>query len=60
MSLEEMGMQILNKNLENLKFKKSFDPELIFKILSDGNIDNAFEIIMKKQSTLKEQGDWWK
>jgi len=60
LSLEEMGMQLLNKNLEELKFKKNFDPENIFKLLADGSVERALDIITKKQSTLKTQGNWWK
>jgi len=60
LSLEEMGIQILKKNLDNLKFNKSFDAENIFKLLSDGSTQKAFDIITKRQSTLQTKGDWWK
>ncbi|MCD6226193.1 MAG: DNA repair exonuclease [Candidatus Aenigmarchaeota archaeon] len=60
LSLEEMGMQLLNKNLEELKFRKMFDPENIFKLLADGATERALDIITKKQATLKTQREWWK
>ena len=57
LSIEEMGMEILNENLKKLKFKQNFNPEDLFKLLSDGQTERAFNIITKKQQTLKEFGD---
>jgi DNA repair exonuclease SbcCD nuclease subunit len=57
LSIEEMGMEILNENLKKLKFKQNFNPEDLFKLLSDGQKERAFNIITKKQQILKESGD---
>jgi len=54
MSLEEMGMQLLHENLEELNFKKEFNPEDLFKLLSDGQVERAFNIITQRQKTLKQ------
>lgn len=53
-SLEEMGMQLLYENLRELKFEKQFDPDDVFKLLSDNQIERALNIITKKQRTLKQ------
>lgn len=60
LSLEEMGIQILRKNLDNLKFNKLFDAENIFKLLADGSTQKAFDIITQKQTTFQTKDDWWK
>jgi DNA repair exonuclease SbcCD nuclease subunit len=57
LSIEEMGIKILNENLSRFKFVKEFDPEDIFKLLSDGQTERALDIITKKQQTLKNFGD---
>ncbi len=56
LSIEEMGMKILKENLNKLKFKEEFDPEDLFKLLSDGQTERAYNIITKKQQTLKQFG----
>ena len=53
LSVEEMGLQLLRKNLEELKFAGGFDCESMFGILVDGNVDNAFNILTGGQKTLK-------
>jgi len=52
LSVEEMGLQIFKKNIENLNFSSSFDSENVFKLLSDGETEKAFNIITGKQATL--------
>jgi hypothetical protein len=52
LSVEEMGLQIFKKNIENLNFSSSFDSENIFKLLSDGETEKALDIITGKQTTL--------
>ncbi|MDI6826141.1 MAG: DNA repair exonuclease [Candidatus Aenigmarchaeota archaeon] len=52
LSVEEMGLQILKKNLEDLKFSSSFDSESIFKLLSEGETEIAFNILTGQQKTL--------
>jgi len=54
MSLEEMGMKLLDENLGHLNFKKQFNSNDLFKLLSDGQVERAFNIITKKQTTLKQ------
>jgi hypothetical protein len=50
--VEEMGLQLLKKNLDELKFGGSFDYEKTFGILVDGNVDNAFNVLTGEQRTL--------
>lgn len=54
LSIEETGLQILKKNLEELKFKSSFDAEGIFRLLSEGEVEKAFDIITGQQKTLNQ------
>jgi DNA repair exonuclease SbcCD nuclease subunit len=54
LSIEETGLQILKKNLEELKFSSSFDAEDIFKLLSDGDVEKTFNIITGQQKTLSQ------
>jgi len=56
-SIEEMGLKILGENLTQLKFKEEFDPENLFKLLSDNQTERAFDIITKRQQTLKQFGE---
>jgi DNA repair exonuclease SbcCD nuclease subunit len=52
LSVEEIGLAILKKNLEELKFENSFDYESIFKLLSEGEVDKALNILLGEQKTL--------
>ena len=52
LSVEEIGLEILDKNLEELGFSKSFDSEQIFRLLSDNEIENVFNILLEEQKTL--------
>jgi len=54
LSVEEMGLQLLVKNLEELKFSSTFDSENIFKMLSDGEVDRTLDIITGRQKTLTQ------
>jgi len=54
LSVEEMGLQILKKNLEDLKFKSTFDTDNVFKLLIDGQADKAFDILTGQQKTLDQ------
>lgn len=54
LSVEEMGLQILKKNLEDLKFGSAFDSESIFKLLSEGDTEMAFDILTGQQKTLTQ------
>ena len=54
LSVEEMGLQILKKNLEDLKFSSAFDSENMFKLLSEGDTEMAFDILTDQQKTLAQ------
>jgi len=54
LSVEEMGLQILKKNLEDLKFESTFDTDNVFKLLVDGQADKAFDILTGQQKTLDQ------
>lgn len=52
-SIDEMGTVLLNENLTKQNFSKELDPTLLFNLLSEGDVDKAFEIIIGNQKTLK-------
>jgi len=52
LSVEETGLQILKKNLDELKFASAFDYESLFRLLSDGETDKALDILTGEQKTL--------
>jgi DNA repair exonuclease SbcCD nuclease subunit len=54
LSVEEMGLQILKKNLEDLKFSSAFDSESMFKLLSEGDTEMAYDILTGQQKTLNQ------
>ena len=53
MSAEEIGLGLMQKNLEELKFSSQFDSERIFRMLSEGSVENAFNILAGRQKTLE-------
>lgn len=66
MSVEESGLELLKKNLEELDFGSTFDYDHVFKLLSDGDVDKTFNILIGSQKTMaafnepisKGQGDF--
>jgi hypothetical protein len=54
LSTEEVGLSILKKNLDEFKLETTFDHEDFFKLLSEGEIDNAFNILIGEQKTLTQ------
>jgi len=56
LSVEETGLQILKKNLDELKFASTFDYESLFKLLSKGESERALDIITGEQKTLSTFG----
>lgn len=56
LSIEETGLQILKKNLDELNFTSTFDHEGLFKLLSKGESDKALDILTGKQKTLASFG----
>jgi len=52
-SLQEIGLNILRKSLEELGFKNSFDFVDIFNLLVDEEVDTALSILLGEQKTLR-------
>ena len=55
LSVEDLGMEILKKNLEEMGFSSSFDIEKIFSLLSENEIDRVVNLLTGEQRSL---GDW--
>ncbi len=53
-SIEEMGISLLQKNLEALKFSKKFDFDYLFRLLADSQVNKAFDILTGQQKTISE------
>lgn len=53
-SVEEIGLQILKRNLEKLEFGSAFDYDNVFKLLSDGEVERVFNILIGEQITLEK------
>ena len=56
LSLDEIGMELLKHNLAGLDFKNSFDQAVMFKLLSDNQTEAAYNIMLKRQASLKSFG----
>ena len=52
MSVEEIGINLLRKNLDELKFNSSFDYGQAFRLLTEGKVENAFNVFTGEQKTL--------
>jgi len=52
LSVEEMGLNLLKKNLEELNFSPEFDYEKLFWLLSEGKADTALKVLTGEQTTL--------
>jgi len=55
LSIEEIGLKLLEKNLKELGFSSSFGSEKIFKLLSEGEIEKVFNLLVGKQKTLEKE-----
>jgi DNA repair exonuclease SbcCD nuclease subunit len=53
LSVEEIGVEVLKKNLDGLDFEQVFDHEQMFDLLSEDNPEKAFNILIGEQKTLK-------
>jgi DNA repair exonuclease SbcCD nuclease subunit len=53
MSVEEIGINLLRKNLDELKFNSSFDYSQAFRLLTEGKVENAFNVFTGEQKTLE-------
>jgi hypothetical protein len=54
LSVEEMGLELLKKNLEELGFESTFDYDNIFKLLGDGKVEKTLNILLGEQLTLDQ------
>jgi DNA repair exonuclease SbcCD nuclease subunit len=54
LSIEEIGLHLLGKNLGELNFETAFDYKQAFDMLSEDEIDTFFDILMGKQATLQQ------
>ncbi|MEM5878876.1 MAG: DNA repair exonuclease [Candidatus Aenigmatarchaeota archaeon] len=53
LSVEDIGMEIFRKNLDELNFSSSFDFEHIFRLLSENEVEKSFNILIGEQKTLE-------
>jgi DNA repair exonuclease SbcCD nuclease subunit len=51
-SIEEIGFNLLKKNLEELKFGEEISSEMLFELLSEGEIEKVLNLLMGEQKTL--------
>lgn len=54
LSTEEIGIEVLRKNLEELKFDATFDYGQTFSLLSEGEVNRTFDILLGEQITLDQ------
>jgi len=54
LSIEDIGLNILRKNLEELSFDSTFSHDNIFRLLSSGEIEKVFNILIGEQKTLEK------
>jgi DNA repair exonuclease SbcCD nuclease subunit len=54
LSVEEIGLNLLKKNLGDLQFGSTFDDEQIFGLLSEGEVERTFNILTGEQKTLTQ------
>jgi DNA repair exonuclease SbcCD nuclease subunit len=54
LSTEEIGLNLLKKNLEELQFGSTFDYEDMFRLLTESEVDSAFNILTGEQKTLTQ------
>jgi len=54
LSVEEIGLQVLKKNLDELEFENIFDYEQAFSLLSEGDVEKLFNILIGEQKVLGE------
>lgn len=53
-SVEEIGLNLMRKNLEELNFQKVFDADSLFSLLSQGAVEKSLDILTGEQKTLQE------
>ena len=55
-SIEEIGLNLLKKNLDNLHFESSFDYIDVFQLLSEGDMETTFSLLVGEQKSLPQFG----
>lgn len=53
-SMKERGLRILESNLEDLEYDQKFDPKLLFDLLSEDKVDEAFDKVSERIEELTE------
>ena len=56
LSIEEIGLNLLKKNLDELKFEPGFDHEELFELLGEGETETAFNLLVGEQKSLNNFG----
>ena len=56
LSIEEIGLTLLKKNLDELGFKSAFDYNDMFHLLSEGETEKVFNILVGEQKSLTQFG----
>lgn len=56
LSVEELGLNLMRKNLEEFGMEKEFDSETMYHLLSEDQTETALNILLGEQSTLKTFG----
>lgn len=51
-SMEERGMKLLEKNLEEMNYDQRFDPRMLFRLLSEDKVDEAFDKVSEEIDNL--------
>lgn len=54
LSIEEIGLGLLGKKLNELNFDSGFDYEDVFHLLSDGEVENVYNILIGEQRGLNQ------
>ena len=53
LSIEELGLNLMRKNLEEFGMEKEFDYDTLFHLLSEEQTESALRILLGEQSTLQ-------
>ncbi len=56
MPIEDIGMSVLQRNLDEMKFDESFDAEKLFYILAENDTDVVVSLLVGEQAVLKAGG----
>ena len=56
LSIEDIGINLLKKNLDGLKFESNFEYQDIFNLLSEGETETAFNMLIGEQKSLSQFG----